>query len=255
MHQKHQKLPFHKIQKARLYEEAADQIKHAIFDGVLKPGDRLPSERELCEMFGVGRPTIRESLRILENMGLIEIGIGAKGSTVKEVDVTQYMEAVREQLSCLIRVDEEEIKDLWEVRRYIEVGIAHSAALNATEEDFTKLDRLVEEMDACGDDINSYFPVAIKFHQQLAQASKNRIFYVIWEIFHHILLKGYMPILDKLFPEGPSRLREPNKTILQAIKSKDPVAIDRAMMNHAEEERFYLRDDAAYAYQKIMNYR
>src|SRR5210317_1269664 len=95
-------LQFKHLKKTRLYEEITDQVKDAILEGHLKPGERLPSERDLCEMFGVGRPTVREALRVLDNMGLIEIGPGVKGSTVKDVDITQYMEAVREQMSHLI---------------------------------------------------------------------------------------------------------------------------------------------------------
>jgi DNA-binding FadR family transcriptional regulator len=78
----------------------------AIFDGELKPGESLPSEQELCKIFGVGRQAVREALRTLSVMGLIEITSGAKGSVVKEVGITQYMEAVREQLSLLYRAME-----------------------------------------------------------------------------------------------------------------------------------------------------
>ncbi len=231
-------LPFSQIRKTRLYEEVVEQIKKAIFDGKLKPGDRLPSERELCQVFGVGRPAVREALRTLSVMGLIEVNTGVRGAFVKEVDIIQYLEAVREQLAWLIRLGEETVNELWEVRKYVEIGIAHSAARNATPDDFQELDRLMEEMDACGDDMYAYFPVAVEFHRKLALATKNRVFFVLWELFEDILLKGYTPILDKLFPEGPARLREPNKVLLEAIKSGDIDAIDRAMERHADEEKF-----------------
>jgi len=230
-------LPFSQIKKTRLYEEVADQIKKAIFDGELKPGDRLPSERELCKIFGVGRPAIREALRTLSVMGLIEVNTGVRGSFIKEVNITQYLEAVREQLAWLIKLGEDTVQELWEVRKYMEIGIAHLAARNATPDDFEELDRLMEEMDACGDDIYAYFPIAVEFHRKLAMATKNRVFFVLWEIFEDILLKGYTPILDKLFPEGPVRLREPNRVLLQAIKSDDLAAIDKAMDLHADEEK------------------
>ena len=230
-------LPFSQIKKTRLYEEVADQIKKAIFDGELKPGDRLPSERELCKVFGVGRPAIREALRTLSVMGLIEVNTGVRGSFIKEVNITQYLEAVREQLAWLIKLGEDTVQELWEVRKYMEIGIAHLAARNATPDDFEELDRLMEEMDACGDDIYAYFPIAVEFHRKLAMATKNRVFFVLWEIFEDILLKGYTPILDKLFPEGPVRLREPNRVLLQAIKSGDLAAIDKAMDLHADEEK------------------
>ncbi|MBW2017650.1 MAG: FadR family transcriptional regulator [Deltaproteobacteria bacterium] len=236
------KLPFKQVKRAHLYEEVANQIKMAIFDGVLEPGDSLPSERELAEMFGVGRPTIREALRILHLMGLIEINRGIRGSTVREIKLTQYLETLREHLSYLINVDDQSIQNLWEVRKYVELGIAHSAARNATEEDFEELERLIKEMEACGTDTHAYFPFATEFHKKIALASGNSIFYIIWSMFHDILLKGYMPHLDDLFPNGPQGLLRSNRILLAAIKSGDPSEIERAIQIHAEEERLFPTD-------------
>ncbi len=234
-------LLFKQIKRSHLYEEVADQIKEAIYDGRLKPGDRLPSERELCQMFGVGRPTIREAMRILSIMGLTEVNAGIKGSLVKDVDITQYLDAVREQLSWLIRVSDETIIELWEVRKYIDLGIAHAVARAATPESFEILDELIEEMRAVQDDIYAYFPLAVEFHRQLALASKSKVFYLIWVIFDDILLKGYSQMLDKIFPSGPARLFEANQMVLEAIKLKDSAAIDRAMDFHAQQEKYIPR--------------
>jgi len=78
--------PFKALKKSRLFEGVTDQIKEAIFKNVIKPGDCLPPERELCKLFQVGRPTIREALRTLSVLGLIEVSRGQKGSVVKEYD-------------------------------------------------------------------------------------------------------------------------------------------------------------------------
>lgn len=234
-----QSLPFKKVKRARLYEEVANQMKQAIYDGQLKPGDKLPSERDLCDLFGVGRPTIREAMRILSIMGLIEIGTGVKGSTVKKVDITQYLDAVREQMSWLIQVSDETIDHLWEVRKHVERGIAHSASDNADAEDFARLDRLMEKMEACGGDMKAYFQLAVEFHQKLAMATKNSIFFIIWNMFEEVMLRWYTPVLGTMFPEGPKRLLEPNRIVLKAVKSGDHEAIDRAMEIHAAEEQAF----------------
>ena len=233
------KMPFKQVQRARLYEEVADQIKQAIFDGILEPGDSLPSERELGEMFGVGRPTIREALRILHVMGLIDISAGIRGSTVKKVDITQYLDTIREHLAYLIRMDAQSIQNVWEVRKYVELGIAHSAARNATAKDLEDLEDLIRQMEGCGSDIHAYFPIAVEFHQKLALASGNSVFYIIWNMFQDILLKGYNPLLEDLFPEGPKGLLQSNRILLSAIKSGDSDAIDQAMESHADEERLF----------------
>ena len=233
------KLPFTPPKKTRLYEDVAEQIKQAIYDGVLKPGDHLPSERELCGVFNVGRPTIREALRTLTVMGLLETNHGFKGSVVKENDITQYMESVREQLSWLIKTDKKTLKELWEVRKYIELGIAHLVANNARPDDFNKIDALILKMKLCGKDAKAYFTLAVEFHRQLALASGNKIFYLIWEMFHDILLKGYMPNLNELFPEGCEKLLEVNTEMLEAIKSRDTERIDKAMEAHASSENLF----------------
>ncbi len=236
------KLPFKQVKRARLSEEVADQIKTAIFDGLLEPGDSLPSERELGRMFGVGRPTIREALRILRVMGLIDISAGIRGSTVRKVDLTQYLDTIREQLTYMIHVDEESIQDVLEIRKYVELGIAHAAANNATQDDFNELEQLLEKMEACGTDIRSYFPFAVEFHKKLALASGNSIFYILWNMFQDILHRGYMPILEELFPNGPQNLLQANRILLSAIRSGDPAVIDEAMQLHAKAEQFSPRE-------------
>jgi DNA-binding FadR family transcriptional regulator len=227
---------FRPLRKNRLYEEVADQIKQAIHDGQLSPGDRLPSERDLGQMFGVGRPTVREALRTLSVMGLVDISRGAKGATVAEANISLYMEGMREQLSWLIRTDRRTMEELWEARKYIELGIAHAVALRAGEKDLKRFEQLVEKMEACGADVEAYFPIGIEFHRQLALASGNAFFFFIWEICQEILQKGYGPILKELFPHGPARLVAANKGLVAAIRSRDPVRIQKAMDEHAASE-------------------
>ncbi len=235
--------PFRPLKKTRLYEEVTEQIKQSIFNGQLKPGDRLPPERELCEIFNVGRPTIREALRTLGIMGLVHVNTGKSGSFVKEWDINRYMEAFREQLSWLMKVEAKTIADLWEVRKYLELGIAHSAAHNATPADFKRLGDLVKKMEACGDDIQAYFPIGMEFHHELALATKNKIFFLVWEMVQDIIMKGYAPFLNEIFPEGPDKLIEANKVMLKAIKRRDPEAINKAMEIHAKADNkdFYLQ--------------
>jgi len=234
--------PFQKIHRSRLYEEIADQIKIAIRNGELKPGDRLPSERELSQAFDVGRPAIREALRSLSAMDLIEVNMGKKGSVVKETDVTRYMSAIREQLSWLLKTDKKGLHELWEVRKYIELGIAHSASAHATKKEIKQLELLLREMAASSNDLHKYFQLAVEFHETLALASKNKTFYIVWGMFEDVLLKGYLPIIDELFPDGPSKLLEANRLLLKAIKSKDSEAINKAMEIHATDENLFSSD-------------
>ena len=146
---------------------------------------------------------------------------------------------MREQLSWLISTDMKTLQQLWEVRKYLELGIAHCVAANATQRDLKNLEQIIGKMEACKDNIREYFPLSVEFHRQVALVSKNTIFFLIWEMLHDILLIGYPPILDDAFPNGASNLLKANKTMLEAIKSKDPAAIDKAMEMHSNQESFF----------------
>jgi DNA-binding FadR family transcriptional regulator len=232
-------LPYQPLRKTRLYEQVVEQIQQTIIEGKLKPGDRLPSERELAETFQVGRPTIREALRTLGIMGLIEVRTGQKGSIVRAGDISHYVETLRIQLSWLIMADEQTLEELWEVRKPIERAIAHAAAENATPKDLKTLEGLIRKMKAAAGDIQAYFGLALQFHRELARATRNRVYPLIWRLLDDILLRSYVPNLDRLFPKGPSKLLLGNTVLLEAIKSGIPAEIDRALEIHAEVENIF----------------
>lgn len=229
------KLQYKPLKKLRLYEEVADQIKKSIFNGEIMPGEKLPSERDLALTFNVGRPTIREALRTLSVLGLIESNAGFKGSVVKKVDIGQYLDAMTEQFAWMTKADKDIFKEMWEAREYIEQGIAHAVSKNASKDEIDKLDIYIKKMEACGDDINKYFTIAIDFHLKLAELSKNKIYFMIWKLFYDICIKGY-PILTGMYPDQTKKLLEVNRIMLSAIRSKDPDKIDKAMKLHAQEE-------------------
>lgn len=230
---------FKPVSKRRLYEDIIDQITQAFIEGRLKPGDPIPSERTLAKMFNVGRPTIREALRTLGLMGLVQGDIGRKGTRINDCSIHIYMDTIRKQMSWLVNVDKKTIRDLWEVRYFVELGIAYSASRNATDEDLSKLDKLIRKMKASLDDVESYLQYAIEFHDTLALSTKNGIFYSVWKGFHDIVYKGYPDIMNSSNPEATTRLFRANKILLKAIKSRDQKTIDRAMKFHANAERIF----------------
>ncbi len=229
------KLHYKPLKKQRLYEEVADQIKKTIFSGDLKPGDQLPSERDLALMFNVGRPTIREALRTLSVLGLIKSNAGFKGSVVKKINLGQYLDAMGEQFAWMIKADQDSFDEMWEVRKDAEHAIAHPGARNANDKAINGLDKYITKMELCGEDINRYFVVAMDFHLKLAEISKNKIFLMMWKLFYDICIKGY-PLLVGMFPNQIPKLLEVNRNMLEAIKSKDPEKIDKAMKLHSQEE-------------------
>ena len=119
------------IKKSRLYENAVDQIKSLILTKELNPGDRLPSERELAQQLCIGRPTIREAIRILDLMGLIEIRLG-NGTYVKGLNFLPYMESIVDTISSRLSLEDDSLLKLWEVRKIFELAIMRLASRNMT---------------------------------------------------------------------------------------------------------------------------
>src|SRR5436309_10784442 len=118
------------IKSTRIYEEIVRQVKQLIAEGRLKSGDRLPPERELAEKFVVSRTSVREALRALESLGLIEIRPG-EGTFVRQVP----LDALVGPLALVMTSQREAIGELFEARRVLEPAIAALAAGRATPEE------------------------------------------------------------------------------------------------------------------------
>jgi GntR family transcriptional repressor for pyruvate dehydrogenase complex len=132
---------FESIKRAKVSDEVAKQIKALISEGKLRPGDRLPPERELIKQFGISRPSLREALKSLVTMGFLEVK-QAKRTYVKSV----ASERMQDPLSLLIQTDTQKIYDLIEVRKAMEAWGAYYAAQRASEEDIERLEKILKEM-------------------------------------------------------------------------------------------------------------
>src|SRR3989475_9145520 len=128
------------IKSTRIYEEIVRQIKGMIAEGRLKSGDQLPPERELAEKFVVSRTSVREALRALESVGLIEIRPG-EGTFVRQVP----LDALVGPLALVMTSQREAIGELFEARRVLEPAIAALAAGRATPEEIHEMERILED--------------------------------------------------------------------------------------------------------------
>src|SRR5205807_8261983 len=128
------------IKSTRIYQEIVRQVKAMIAEGRLKSGDRLPPERDLAEKFVVSRSSVREALRALESLGLVEIRAG-EGTFVREVSV----ESLIEPLALMMVSQRGALAELFEARRLLEPGIAALAASRATLEEVSEMERILEE--------------------------------------------------------------------------------------------------------------
>ena len=131
---------FKKAKQNRIFQDIVDQIEEAILNGQIKPDERLPAERDLCEQFKASRGTLREALRILEQKGLIEIRLGSGGGAFVR---DSNCELMTENLIMLIRSEKAAPAHLVELQEGIEATVASLAAKRATAGDIANLKKLV----------------------------------------------------------------------------------------------------------------
>ena len=206
---------YRNIKSKRVFEEIADQIRELIFTGMLKPGDKLPSERELAEQFGAGRMVLREALRILEHAGFVSIRQGSEGGAfVKNAD----MSVVTRSLSDLMRLGNVTIKDLTEARLGIEKTIIDIAINKADDRDFKLLERNIEETEILISKGLRPRQNNINFHLLLARSTKNPVFEIISQSVMDIVsyfLQEVVP--DMNYIEG---IMVYHRDILDALKKR-----------------------------------
>lgn len=213
------------IEKTRVYEAAVDQIKDQIEGGEWPAGTQLPSERELAEQLGIGRPSVREALRVLEVMGLIEIRPG-QGSFVSERSPgAQQMQLLQSMLR-----EDEYVVELLEVRELLETQIASLAAQSATEDDIECMEEILEQMKESVSDGGTGADENVEFHLALTRAVGNRVLFEV----HQLLLKLSRDPVERFFqvPGRLTRSLEGHREILDAIKERNPHKAQQAMLTH-----------------------
>lgn len=145
-----------------------DRLLGFVTTGQLVAGDKLPSERQLAETFGVSRPTIRESLRALSALGVVEInhGGGVFVSRLSAVDLLQ-------PLTFFLTLEDVTVEKLYAARRLIEGEIAAQAAMNATQDDIDWLDKSLVDQKETVRNADRYRTVDSDFHKRLAVMADN----------------------------------------------------------------------------------
>ncbi|MEK0315908.1 FadR/GntR family transcriptional regulator [Cohnella sp. 56] len=236
-----------RLTKRNHYEEIALQIRRQIEDGRLKPGDKLPSTREISEQFGVGRSTTREALSALKAMGLIDIrqGGGCRVAAAPPDPQRAAPEAAGPPELLSLRDGRKTLLELLEVRQTLEVSIASIAAAKRTAEDLAALRALLKEMEAgIGDDIEGE-RTDLEFHMLLARATRNEIMISLFASITGQMERAIRDIRRVELYASRSvarRLYEEHSAILEAVAEQEPLAASLRMNEHlAHVERMLLR--------------
>jgi len=214
------------IKNRRLFEVVAEQLKDAIFGGQYTSGDRLPSEKELCESFRVGRPVIREALRGLENSGMLFIRPGAGGgSFVKKVDSGHLLDS----FEAIISLDRLTLHQITEARLVFERAILPLVLERIQPED---IERLQESINHARDGLTRKIPDPknLEFHILLAEISRNPLLINITRALFEILRK-YL-VRSELSFERKKHVLGEHEVILKLIKGKNYDKLHKFMEKH-----------------------
>ena len=218
---------FSPVNVDRVSQVIVDQIKLLIRDGRLQPGDRLPSERELCQRFGVSRVTVREALRVLEASGLLAIRVGAHGGAFLTSPST---ERLSEGLADLISFSRLTAANVTEARIIIELGILPLAVERATDDDIAALFAMVDEAEHALDAGTYTVELSAAFHIRLAECTHNPAIAMLVQSFHGPLLMS----LAESHQTAPMGYRgaDEHRKLAQAIKDRDQAAAREIATTH-----------------------
>jgi GntR family transcriptional repressor for pyruvate dehydrogenase complex len=210
----------------RLSDKVADMMLETILSRRLRVGDRLPSERELGEQFGVSRTVVREAVRALVAKGVIEVRSGS-GLRVAAVNAA----AVSESMSLFLRGGDLEIEKVHEVRRLIEVHIAGLAAERADSEDIERLREIHERMRREAGDVEAAARDDLEFHRVIALATQNELYLVLMDSIGSSLIDIRRENLGS--GSAPATLDQ-HERVLERIAAHDPDGARAAMEDHLE---------------------
>ena len=199
--------------KIRLFENVVKQIQEEIRKGALRPGDKLPSERELAETLNFSCEHLREILRTLETMHYVEIKPG-EGVYIIKNNVDDLLESITSAIS----MDKSMILDLLEVRGVIEAETAKRAAIFATPKDIERIGNALEASKKAIESGRSGIEEDSEFHIAIAQASHNTVFAMLMNFINDPLTLSREAMLDT--SKKPLRILKDHVKVYEAIRKK-----------------------------------
>ena len=212
-------MPFKPIKPKKVSAQIADQIRSSILAGEFSPGEKLPPERELAELFGVSRPSVREALNMLAAAGMVESYQGG-GTLVKSLVET----ATGSPLSALIKAERERALDVIEVRKCMEAWTAYYAALRALPEDVRRLEAIVAEMEKNLEGMKPSQDLDANFHFVIAQATHNVVWLHLMQSIFDAMKEFQRGVWRAVYltEDDHRELYRHHRAVFEAIRDKDP---------------------------------
>lgn len=217
------------VKRISVSEQIFDQLKEKIISGELQPGEKLPSENEMCKLYGVSRTTIRQALANLSSLELIETKFG-EGSFVKQTNIGDVMNP----LLKVPRLTKESILEVIEFRQIIEPPVAKLACKKATDADVKLLRKLYQKMVDFQDDLTLFTQYDREFHLAIANISGNTHIIRVFDIISDVLFRAFDDIVAQ---RGNTAGLKYHGMLLNAFEIRDDYAVRRIMQEHMDDMR------------------
>jgi DNA-binding FadR family transcriptional regulator len=232
---------FRPIRTRRAFEEICERIREQLALGVLKPGDKLPAERDLAQQLGVSRNVLREALRSLEMAGIVKLRKGVKGGAfIREGDTGRMNEVMRDMLS----LGTISVRELSEARINVIDLVVRLACVNARQRDFEALEANIERTDVATREgrLLDRVECSREFYNLLAESTGNKVIAMIVSSVTEIHMRF---VYAKVASSGAAtpRLTDKRRQFLSALRARDVATATRLMRVHTESVQRMLESD------------
>jgi DNA-binding FadR family transcriptional regulator len=221
---------FDSLTSQTLSKRISRELLTSILGGEIPSGNALPSEEKLAAQFDVSRPVVREAVKELAVLGLVE---SRQGRATRVTPTDDWNQFAPELLAARGRVGAVDgfLLELLELRRLVETGAAGLAAARASEEDIARMNTELERMDASVDDVERFTDGDVAFHDALLAATGNHLLARLIEMLGPVLRVGRVIGLERR-RDGATDAQAGHRRVLEAIRARDPEAARLAMREH-----------------------
>lgn len=222
------------VKRLNVTDSIVNQIKELVLQGKLNQGDKLPPERELITLFKVGRPSLREALKVLEAQGLIEKS--QKGMIITGNHDKFFTDSLMFQL-YFSSVD---WNDIFETRRFMERELTFMATKRATIDDFNEIDQTISDMELAihSNNQKEYVSANLHFHDKIAKTSKNLVMYNLYQSINNLV--EHSQVQAVVVPGIMNDSLQYHKDILYAMKDRNTELASELMVNHINSVQRHL---------------
>ena len=217
------------IPRRKLYQEVVDRLLARLRTGEFGSDGRMPSEREIMETYGVGRPAVREALLTLERMGLISIVHGERAHIEKPTAQTM-MDQIASTAALILSTSARHRGYLQDARLFFETGMARIAAENADDDDIRRLRQTLDEQAHIEDDLDAFGDWDMEFHREIARISGNAIFVAVSQSMSQWLQDFRRDLIQ--LPGAKQLTLTEHSRIVERIAAHDAEGAAEAMADH-----------------------